>query len=106
MPKYIVKLGGKYMEWSTIVDAPVSWGMTKDEFRNYYREEYGNNGLERLDERMARVEENGCSAQSPRLTASECVRSNRAGPGESKLTEEQIISVYCEKQPIDGWLPE
>jgi hypothetical protein len=66
MPTYIVKLSkdgvDRYFEWSTVVDAPTTYGMALDEFREYYREHYGESGMEQLPGRLARVEKTGCSA--------------------------------------------
>ncbi len=43
--------------------------MTLDEFMDYYKEEYGNEGLRRLPERMKRVNETGTSDGVSRPTA-------------------------------------
>lgn len=63
MPSFIIKVKDEkfnkdyYMEWSTIVDAPVTYGMSLDEFKEYYKEQYGIKGMEGLEDRMTRVEE-------------------------------------------------
>lgn len=90
MPHYIVKLGTKYVEWSTIVDAPVTYGMTREGLKNYLFERYGEDGARTFDERMARVDKNGTSAK-PDCTVQELVEYNRAGPRESCLTLAQLI---------------
>ena len=63
MPRFIVKLseGDKewYMEWSTVVDAPVTYGMSLEEFNKYYQEENGLRGMEDLPKRMERVKARG-----------------------------------------------
>ena len=97
MPRHIIKLtrGDKsyYMEWSTIVDAPVSYGMSLREFRVYYRHLYGEYGGKDLNERLVRVEESGTSCVD--ATLAEQISHNRAGPGESCLTYDGIIDRYC-----------
>lgn len=94
MPKFIAKLGDdKYCEWSTVVDAPVSMIFTMEQFRRYYRRQYGEASMEELPKRLARAEETGCSALSG-CTAEDLIRCNRAGPDESELTLEQIIERY------------
>ena len=71
--RYIIKLstprGDRYLEWSTIVDAPVTYGMPLDEFTAYYRDQYGAEGMRALPERMARVEAKGTSDRISRDVA-------------------------------------
>ena len=90
MPRYIVKLEGRYFEWSTVVDAPVTEPMTPEEFRDYWRDEYGRTGMLRLPEHMARVEEWGTSCGGLALSAEECLRFNRAGPNETCLSMDEL----------------
>jgi hypothetical protein len=105
MPRYIAKFtdGGEswYLDWSSVVDAPVTCGMSLDEFREYYREEYGPGAMDGLEERLARVKEKGTSARLHDSVES-LIRCNRAGAGETRLTMAQIIDHYClgvEPQP-------
>lgn len=99
MPRYIVKLTDPatsidyYMEWSTIVDAPVTYGMSLEEFKTYYKEEYGNQGMEGLDKRLERVEANGTSAQIDSYES--FFNFNHAGENESPLNFEEILEQYC-----------
>jgi hypothetical protein len=101
MPCYIIKLeDGKkeyYLEWSTIVDAPVTFGMSKEDFLKHYVHEYGHSRtiLSELDRRMERVEETGTSARD--RTLAQVLEFNRAGPSEKCLTREQIIQKYCRR---------
>lgn len=103
MPRYIVKLtdAGRdyYLEWSTIVDAPVTSGMSLKEFRSHYQQEYGREGIRGLDERMNRVESTGTSSHH-HDSAEDTISCNRAGDGETRLTMEQIIDHYCRGNPI------
>lgn len=102
MPRYIVKLSDGsdswYMEWSTIVDAPVSDGMSLEDFRKYYRDMYGSYEYGSLEDRLARVEEKGTSALNGYASADEVISWNRAGPRETKLTKAQIIETFCKKK--------
>ncbi len=97
MPRYIVKLTDKdkswYLEWSTIVDAPVTHGMDLEEFRYYYLEEYGQQELSKLDNRLERVEKHGISGSC--YTLDQLLAANRAGPQESCLSKQEIIDKYC-----------
>lgn len=94
MPRFIVKLatpaGDRYFEWSTIVDAPVTYGMPLDEFTAFYRHQYGAASDDEFAERMARVEATGTSARGD--TVKDLISGNRAGPGESTMTMKQLIA--------------
>jgi len=94
MPRYIIKIKDRYFEWSTVVDAPITYGMTEDELRVYIKNEYGTDGLSRLPERLARVATKGCSSCVQSLA--HLVEYNRAGPNETCLTEQEIYARYAE----------
>jgi len=99
MGRYIIKIKDRYFEWSTVVDAPITYGMTEDELRAYTKDEYGEEGLSRLPERLARVAQNGCSSHVESLA--DVIVYNRAGPNETRLTEEEIYARYAEA-PKEG----
>ena len=82
MGRWLVKLGDRYLEWSSIVDAPISMLMTDEELAAYWRERYGTEGLERL----ATVKAGAPGAES--------IGWNRAGPNETRLSVEEIIERY------------
>lgn len=96
MPEFVVKLldGDKsyYLSWSTVVDAPVTSGMSLEDFRDWYGDDA------ELDERLARVEAKGTSANHYK-SADELIAFNRAGLDETRLTKEQIIDHYCRGNP-------
>lgn len=99
MPRYIVKLIDTttnipyYLEWSTVVDAPETYGMTLEEFKEYYKEEYGNTGMAALPTRLERVEKFGISAYGENLLAA--IRRNHAGVEGNELSLQDIIKYYC-----------
>jgi hypothetical protein len=93
----IVKLGGKYLVWSTIVDAPVSYGMTLAELETYVREEDGRRGVDELGRRLQRVAEKGTSSFDDK-DADDTIWLNRAGPDETPLHREEIIEFYVRKR--------
>lgn len=95
MGQYIIKIKGCYMEWSTIVDAPVTNGMTLEEFVKYYMGKYGVRGMDALGERLDRVEKFGHSALGPSMTLTELLEHNHAGKNEECLTEDEIYKMYC-----------
>jgi|SRR5208337_1703752 len=100
MPAYICKVeaAGRdyYFEFSTVVDAPVTFGMTRREFEEYYCKEYGNYALEsgEFQDRMKRVEAKGTSSHM-HASAEEVLSVNRAGKNETRLTVAQLIDAYC-----------
>lgn len=105
MGRYIVKMERdnkvRYMEWSTIVDAPVTYLMPLEEFKTYYREEYGRRDSEReFVQRMGRVEAKGISSHVDSYTG--LWEYNRAGEGETQLTEEECWIEYHDKRPPPG----
>lgn len=100
MPRYIIKLtdgdDSWYMEWSTIVDAPVTPGCSLEEFKDWYLGEYGRKGFEELPERLKRVEKTGTSSLVSTLKG--IIEGNRAGNNETCLTKEQLIDKYCRRK--------
>jgi len=99
MPHYIIKLdtkdGPRYLEWSTVVDAPVTYGMPLDAFTKYWRKEYGAaDRNDRLEARLRDVDAKGTDSYSD-ASVDATIANNRAGAGETRLTKEQIIEYYC-----------
>jgi hypothetical protein len=92
MGRYIAKLGDDaYVDWSTVVDAPVSFILTREEAVAEWSEE-----------RVARADHHGTSiwdGYPAGSTPDEIVRANRAGPNESELTLEQILVAYDAENP-------
>jgi hypothetical protein len=104
MSRSIVKINDYYLEWSSIIDAPVTFGVPLDEFKEYYKEEYGNSGLRELERRIEDDELSGkhCYIR----TLKDVVSFNRAGPDESELSPDEIYAAFCLRKPIrDNWLP-
>lgn len=105
MGRFIVKLHEHYLEWSTITDSPVTFGMTLNDFVEYYKAEYGRHGQHDLEMRLECVEEHGSSAYENCYWLPNLFRGNRAGPNETELAEEEIYRAYCLCEPIrDGWV--
>jgi len=99
MARTIVKLRDYYFEYSSVVDAPVTWGMKKKDFEAYYREEYGRSSLEDFQDRMKRVDKNGTSSVSG-SSVEEVLDGNCAGPNGKELTVEEIYKFYCLHEPF------
>lgn len=94
MGRYVAKLGeDAYCEWSTVVDAPVSWVVPRV------------NAVEGwTEERVARADRNGTSildGYPAGKTPEEIVRGNRAGPDESELTVAEILARYDVRSPAE-----
>lgn len=100
MPRYIVKLEDYYLEWSTIVDAPVTYGMPLEEFKEYYQEEYGLDGMRYLAERLKRVEAKGISSRI-HSSVENLLTVNRAGENGKDISIKEIIEKYCHNRGIE-----
>ena len=88
-----------YMEWSTIVDAPVTYGMSLEEFKEYYRVEHGESNMPGLQERLDRVAIKGSSgAYGNYDDVDKLIENNRAGENETCLSKQGILEHYCLKR--------
>ena len=108
MGRCIIKLVGEdkrewFMEWSSVVDAPLTYGMNLEGLADHVRYNHGQAGIDELPERMARVDKRGHSMILGAWSTSaddgvEYITSgNRAGVGETTLTNAQIVAMYCER---------
>ena len=101
MARYICKITDAednkvyYFEWSTVVNAPVTHGMSLEEFRQYYEKEYGRSEMDGLERRLQRVEQNGISAIGEDLD--ELLARNHAGENGKKMSKKEILELI--KQP-------
>lgn len=102
MPTYIMKLQKDhkdyYLEWSTIVDAPLSYGMSLEDFKIYYERKYGSDEMGYLQERLDRVDKYGTSSVDG-FSVEELISCNRAGTNEGELTKQEIIKRFCYDMP-------
>lgn len=89
-----------YLEWSTVVDAPVTYAMTREELEEHIREEEGNLGLQELPARLERADRCGASWKDGfRDGAEDTIAGNRAGPNETELTMTEIVRKYWTERP-------
>ena len=95
MGRYIIKIDDLYFEWSTIVDAPVTYGMLESELVKYIRDQYGLKGLVGLNDRLMRVKKTGTSAHG--LTLDELIEFNRAGDNEKSLSKEDLYKKFANR---------
>lgn len=107
MGRFLVHHDGVFLEWSTVVDAPVTVGMTAEELEDHIRAQYGSEGVSGLPARIARTVANGTSCISPPYSFDDLVDYNRAGPEETQLNREQLVRIYfTEKREPDRNQPE
>lgn len=99
MGHFIIKLKDEntkkeyYLEWSSVVDAPITWGLTLKQLKQRIKKESGNEGLKELVDRLKRVEKTGTSCLGSTLDNHIFV--NRAGSRGQHITKEQMIQKYC-----------
>ncbi len=89
MPRYIGKIDDRYFEFSTIVDAPVTYLMTREEFEAYYCSEYSNSATDKFAERMERADRKGTSSMIDD-SFEDMISCNRYGDGESCLSVDEF----------------
>lgn len=99
MPRYTIKIKDLYFHWSTVTDAPVSKGMDLEEYRQWYKDEYGRQGYRerRFDMMIERLENHAAVSGFGTVladTLEEATRFNRAGVNESFLLPDEIYEMY------------
>lgn len=89
MSRYIVKhdVDGKprYLVWSTIVDAPITYGVSRGDLNRWWIDEY--KSVAGFDSTIANAR-----------TVADVIACNRAGAGETELTAEQLVDWYFVRQ--------
>lgn len=85
----IIKLGEHYVDWSTICDAPLTRGMTREEIVQWYEDNETAHKAQQLPGRLARADATGTSSLNDTLKW--LIASNRAGRDETRLTREQLV---------------
>ncbi len=99
MPRIVCKFatpeGERYLIWSTVVDAPITFGLPLDEFEDYIRETQDQEDARYFrDVLLPRLEHNTTTSQME-PTVEELVTFNRAGIDQTTLTLEQIVDFFC-----------
>ena len=101
MARMIIKLSQEnkswYLEWSTVVDAPVLVCSSLEEYKKWYQEEYGRSSMDELERRLERVESKGTSSMI-HDSIDDLILPNRCGKNETSLSKEQIIQYYCTEE--------
>ena len=104
MGRFICHHEGRFFEWSTVVDAPITFGVDLETFTDYYKTRYGELDFEHeWPRRLERTLAKGCSAHNYK-SLRELISFNRAGFQGACLTFEQIIQIYCveQREPVEG----
>src|SRR5262245_38104891 len=109
MSRTILRLRDKYLEWSSVTNSPVTFGVEASTFIAYLRMTYGPEGLKdrAIDLEWARKYGVGQRLASYDRTRNlvKFIEGNRAGPDEAELNLYEIYQAYCERKPIrDNWL--
>lgn len=98
MPGFILyhKPTDLYLEYSTVVDAPVTYSCTREQMRNHllHRDGHGHDNGAWIDERLDRAVRKGSSDRDERATLETTISCNRAGKGETEMSPEQFIRHY------------
>lgn len=99
MGQAIIKIKDRYFLYSTIVDAPITPGLTKEEMRRYMLGEAAAEAKLHFEASMRAVEEKGHSFRGCKNNASvaDVVICNCAGPDDSTLTLEEIYEQYTHR---------
>jgi hypothetical protein len=94
MAVFVVRLGSEqFVMWSNTVDAPVSPVMGRDDLVRELQSKY-EFAEQEATQTLERAEADGTSSGD--TTLEEALDVNRAGPGEQRLTLEEIIEQYTE----------
>ena len=101
MAQIICKLpNNNYLLWTTVADAPICHGMPREQFDEFMEDMRGKRYMQ-LDHEVlvARADKYGTSSATPR-TFHSLVELNRAGPGGSTLSFDELYDEYA-NEPED-----
>lgn len=93
MARIFIRLQNLYCEWSTIVDAPVSYMMNAGELIAYIEKRYGEQGLREAEASLANLKDHGTSCCYP-WSPAQIIANNRAGENSTELDEAGIVARY------------
>lgn len=82
-----------YFIWSTMVDAPSTFGMTEAECVEWLSWQNNIPGFGYAAEAIARANKFGTNSDV--ITLEDINSWNRAGPGESPISLDDIYTIYC-----------
>ena len=88
---------GKFMQWTSVTDSPVTPLLPEDLFKKFWLAEYGRSGMVDYENMMETAKEHGCSYRGD--TVNGIIRDNCAGSKGKKLTKAEIIEAYTLTDP-------
>lgn len=94
LARYIMHHEGMFFEWSTIVDALTTEGMTYDEMRTLLLQ---SDSQHSVDKRLARTIENGVSCLFKVSSIDSFLVSNRAGENETHIPVATLLASLREE---------
>ena len=97
MGKCILMLDGKFMQWTSVTDSPVTPLLPEPLFQNYWYAEYGRSGWVDYANMIEDAKKMGCSARFHAVD--EILSNNHAGEKGKKMTKAQIIEAYTCESP-------
>ena len=101
MPRYTVKIKDRYFHWSTIVDAPITDGMSREEFCAWYLKEYGvNHRFKNMMDLLEKYPAVNGNAVVMAETMEDAISGNRAGENGEYLTADEIYEQYKPKEAL------
>lgn len=102
MPKFVVKLKDKYLEWSTVVAAPVTRGMTREQMARYLFQRETELAERNVEEVLSKADEYGTSRFPWEEGVRTAIVDNRAGDDEVEITLDEIYEKYCTPKADGG----
>ncbi len=88
----------RFLLWSEVVDAPVSYLLSEEQLTAYIKDEKGQEGLRELPARLERARRYGTSLLEHRSVEEACYP-NRAGKRESCLRVSELWDAYSGADP-------
>lgn len=105
MPEYIIHKDGAYNFYTTVADGACYEGaLTLHQLQLVVKRQWGQEGLDRLPDRLERAHRTGCSGRD--WTLDDCIETNRQGPNEAKMPREEFIRRYLTLGPVEQQKPE
>jgi hypothetical protein len=87
----------RFLVWSSVVDAPVTFACTAKEIIEMFVEDAREDATRMAQDMIDRARATGSSSRMGYVTLAHVVAANRAGPNESTLTEDEIIEFYVRR---------
>lgn len=102
MLRFVIKIGDdRFLVWSTISDAPVTRGMSKQQMIDYLVDDVCHSvdedlALENAKRRVCRADRTGTSLKNDDRSVDNVISFNRAGPRQTRLSVQSLIKEYWE----------